>query len=81
MKTRIWILAAAAVGLLAQGCAPSRGYSHYDMGNYMIGQDKPDQAIQEYKKSLALDPADPTVHEALAAVYSKKGYKKVGLCI
>lgn len=60
---------------LAAGCGASREYSHYDMGLHLLNQNKADGAIDEFKLSLTADPADPTVHEALASVYYDKGYK------
>ena len=69
----------AALMAAVTGCGPSREYSHYDMALYHLKQKKVDQALDEFKMSLAADPADPTVHEALADVYYNKGFKEQGI--
>jgi tetratricopeptide (TPR) repeat protein len=45
------------------------------MGLVLKGQDKVEEAIAEFKQSLELDPADPTVHNALAELYYAKGLR------
>ena len=76
---KLLILAGLAPWLLTTACAPSRSYSHYDMGRMLLAENKVDGAIEEFKKSLAVDPVDPTVHEALASLYFDKGYKDLAI--
>jgi tetratricopeptide (TPR) repeat protein len=61
------------LGLLG-GCASApRHYSHYDMAMVYKGQNKLDKAIAEFQASIAVDPNDPTVYNALAELYYAQG--------
>jgi tetratricopeptide (TPR) repeat protein len=60
--------------LLVKGCASTANYSHYDLGIEYEKMGRMENAIQEYQKSLTIDPEDPTVHEALANAYHKQKY-------
>jgi protein O-GlcNAc transferase len=71
-KTLLALFMAAGLA----GCAHGpKKYSHYDMGLYLKGQNKIDEAIAEMQQSLAADPDDPTVHNALAEIYYAKGMR------
>lgn len=62
--------------LLLTGCSGAQSkVSQYDLGLYWLKQGKSEQAVDAFKKSLALDPADPTPREALAAQYYAKGWR------
>jgi protein O-GlcNAc transferase len=60
--------------LLAAGCAANgKKYSHYDMGQHLRGQNKMEEAVAEFQLSLAADPDDPAVHNALAEILYANG--------
>lgn len=64
------------LGACLVGCAHGpKKYSHYDMGMYLKSQNKIDEAIAELQQSEAIDPDDPTVHNALAEIFYPKGQR------
>lgn len=70
------ILAAAWLA----GCGGGqRKVSQYDLGLYLLQQGKPEEAIAAFQRSLALDPADPTPRQALAAQFYAKGWRAQAL--
>jgi Flp pilus assembly protein TadD len=66
-----------ALGMLFLGSAvPALAhYSHYDQGCYLLGQGKVDDAVLELRQSLAIDPKDPAVHQALGQALERQGDK------
>ena len=63
-------------GLLLAGCGGAqRKVSQYDLGLLMQKEGKDEAAVQAFQRSMALDPADPVPHEALAEQYYAKGWR------
>jgi superkiller protein 3 len=78
MKRATMMAAALAglAGLALAGCAGAKGKtSQYDLGVYLKQQGKADDAVEAFKRSVAIDPADPTPHEALAQMYFERGWR------
>jgi tetratricopeptide (TPR) repeat protein len=64
------------LALLLGACSGGqRRVSQYDLGVYLLGQGKSEEAIEAFKRSLAIDPADPTPRQALAEQYFAKGWR------
>lgn len=63
--------AALACGLLLGGCADdeSRLAGFLESGNAYLDDDKPDEAIIEFKNALQIDPENAEAHEALSFAY------------
>ncbi len=69
-----WLGLALAAALMGCG-GGQRKVSQYDLGLYMLKQGKPEAAIEAFKRSLEIDPADPTPRQALAEQYYAKGWR------
>ncbi len=70
----LWLL----VGVLCLGCqsSPQRkeeAVSHMRLGDSLIQEGKPTQALGELLKAAELDPDEPRIHNLLGVVYLEKG--------
>jgi len=66
------------IGLLCWGCQTSpqqkeTALSHMRMGDSLLQEGKPTQALGELLKATELDPDDPQIHNVLGVVYLEKG--------
>ena len=74
MKQHIGVALLAWLAL--SGCAAgNKNYSHYDKGVFLRQQGNVDGAIAEFQASIAVDPADPTVYDALGQLLYSKGFR------
>jgi type IV pilus assembly protein PilF len=74
---RGWI-AGVLIGVLLLGCqtSPQRkeeALSHMRLGDSLLQEGKPTQALGELLKAVELDPDDPQIHNVLGVVYLEKG--------
>jgi len=70
----LWLL----IGLLGLGCqaTPQKketALSHMRLGDSLLKEGKPTQALGELLKAQELDPDDPQIHNVLGVVYLEKG--------
>jgi type IV pilus assembly protein PilF len=70
----LWLL----IGMLFWGCqtSPQRkdeALSHMRMGDSLLQEGKPTQALGELLKATELDPNDPQIRNVLGVVYLEKG--------
>jgi type IV pilus assembly protein PilF len=70
----LWLL----IGMLCWGCQTSpqqkeTALSHMRMGDSLLQEGKPTQALGELLKAAELDPDDPQIHNVLGVVYLEKG--------
>jgi type IV pilus biogenesis/stability protein PilW len=66
------------VGVLCWGCQTSpqqreAAMSHMRLGDSLLQEGKPSQALGELLKAQELDPDDPQIHNVLGVVYLEKG--------
>ena len=66
------------IGVLCLGCQTSpqqreTALSHMRMGDSLLKEGKPTQALGELLKAKELDPDEPQIHNVLGVAYLEKG--------
>src|SRR6056297_2751934 len=59
------------IAALLFGCASTGSHYEYGMQYYEAG--KLDEAIEQFQRSISVNPSDPVVHKALGDVFADKG--------
>jgi len=52
---------------------PDNALAHYNLGVSLMGQDRPDDAILEYNRTIKIDPKYSNAYYALGMIYQAKG--------